>query len=143
MASFRDERIWRWLTNVWTVIYFVFLFIDFFSMSRYSFVVVPLSFLYIGILSIYVSTKEFDRWYVKHSGQHPGELFVALWTVVILALFSFSAYFGQEFELAHETVAVYIAILSIFAVTQRSKMLYREAVKRKEQTEALEEVAVE
>lgn len=131
MPVFRDERIWRWLTNIWTVLYIAFLFAEFFSMSRYSFLVVPLSFLYIGVLGIYVSTKEFDRWYADHRRQHPGEWFVAVWTVVIFLLFFLSVYFEREFALAHEAVAVYIAVLSIFAITQRSKMLYGEAQKRK------------
>ncbi len=144
MPSFRETKIWRTLTNFWTAIYLLFLFLEFFSADRYSFLVVPLSFLYIGILSVYVGTKEFDRWYHLHKSQHPGELFVVLWTVAIFVLFSLSAYFSHQFELAHETVAVYIAVLSIFAVTQRSKMLYSEAAKRKSgEDEEVKDVNIE
>ncbi len=131
MAVFRGEKIWWLLTNVWTFIYFAFLLNEFFSANKYSFLVVPLSFLYIGILSVYVSTKEFDRWYDLRKANHPGEWFVALWTVAIFLLFFASVYFEQPFKLADETVAVYIAVLSIFAVTQRSKMLHRESHRRR------------
>ncbi|MFQ5676223.1 MAG: hypothetical protein ACE5G1_10030 [bacterium] len=131
MPIFRSEKIWRALADIWTVGYIAYLFANFFSEGMYDFLVVPLSFLYIGILGIYVSTKEFDRWYDLHRGAHPGEWFVALWTIVIFLLFGFSFYLGQEYRLAHESVAVYIAVLSVFAVTQRSKALYREAQRRK------------
>lgn len=131
MIVFRSEKIWRWLTNFWTIVYLAYLYVDFFTMNRYSFLVVPMSFLYLGILGLYVGTKEFDRWYERHKGEHPGELFIALWTIAIFVLFLISVYYEHEFKLAHEAVAVYVAVLSIFAVTQRSKALFHESQKRR------------
>jgi hypothetical protein len=41
-----------------------------------------MSVVYIGVLGLFASTKEFDRWYDLHESRHPGELFVIAWTLV-------------------------------------------------------------
>ena len=143
MRIILSDKIWRWLTNIWTIFYLSYLFADFFTMNRYSFLIVPMSFLYLGILSLYVGTKEFDRWYDRHRDQHAGELFIALWTVAIFALFLISIYYERQFKLAHEAVAVYIAVLSIFAVTQRSKSLFHAARRRRPTEDREEEIILD
>lgn len=135
MSIFRDEKIWRILANFWTIIFIIFLFLNAFGRGAYDFLVVPFAFLYIGILSVFVGTKEFDRWYDRHQSRHPGEVFIAIWTAVVFALFTMSYLKVTPYNLAHEVVAVYIAVLSIFAVTQRSKLLHEEARRRKKEKE--------
>jgi len=125
MAGFADEKIWRILTNFWTLLFMAFLIADFFLQGRYEFLTAPLSVIYVGILGLYVGTKEFDRWYERHEGRHPGELFVAFWTIVIFVLLVLSLLLGGGYRLSSEAVAVYIMVLSVFAITQKSKSLYK------------------
>ena len=124
MAIFEKEKIWRVLSNVWTVLFLGFVVTNFFSQGKYVFLVPPFSALYIGVLTIYVGTKEFDRWYENHDERHPGEIFVALWSVIVLFLFGSNLVLGDHYHLDAEVVANYIAVLSIFAVTQKSKKAY-------------------
>lgn len=125
MTIFKDERIWRVLSNIWTVAFLLFLIFDFFSHDKYGFLVAPFSVIYVAILGLFVATKEFDRWYEMHAGRHPGENFVVIWTVIVFLLLGISMITGGEYKLSSEAVASYIMILSIFALTQKSKALYR------------------
>jgi len=125
MSVFRDEKIWRWITNLWTLVFVLFLILNFFSKDSYDLLIAPFSVIYVGVLSLYASTKEFDRWYDFHESRHPGEWFVIGWTVVILALTVLSFILGKGYTVSPETIADYIMVLSIFALTQKSKQLHR------------------
>jgi hypothetical protein len=126
MSVFRDEKIWRILTNFWTVIFILFLIANFFLMDKYEYLIAPFSVIYVGVLGLYAGTKEFDRWYELHEGRHPGELFVVAWTVVIFALIVLSLVLGEDYKVSSEAIADYIMVLSVFALTQKSKSLHRE-----------------
>ena len=125
------EKIWRILTNLWTIAFLIFIAFNFFLEDQLGFLMTTFSALYVGLLAIYVSTKEFDRWYEMHKGKHPGEIFVIVWTIVILGLFFISIFLKKDYEMDEVIVAVYIAVLSIFAVTQKSKRLHKEKLLRK------------
>lgn len=133
MSIFRDEKIWRILTNFWTVIFILFLMANFFLMDEYEYLIAPFSVVYVGVLGLYASTKEFDRWYELHEGRHPGELFVAAWTVVVFALIILSFVLGKDYKVSSEAIADYIMVLSVFALTQKSKRLHQERAERKNQ----------
>ena len=113
------------MTNLWTVMFVLFLFWDFFTKGNYDALIAPFSVIYGGVLGLYAGTKEFDRWYDFHESRHPGEWFVTGWTVVILALMVLSFTLGKGYSVSPETVAVYIMVLSIFALTQKSKQLHK------------------
>jgi hypothetical protein len=123
---FKDERIWRFLCGLWTLIFMLFVVVDFFSMHRYETLTLPLAALYTGVLTIYVGTKEFDRWYDIHDSRHPGEFFVIGWTILMFVLFGFAIVFPEQYALSSEVVAVYIMVLTVFALTQKSKQLHRQ-----------------
>jgi hypothetical protein len=125
MPIFRDERIWRWLTNLWTVALALFLIWNFFAKGSYDFLMAPFSVIYAGVLGLYAGTKEFDRWYDLHESRHPGEWFVIGWTVIVLILTTLSFVLGKAYSISPEAVADYIMVLSIFALTQKSKQLHR------------------
>ena len=124
MTISKDEKIWRVLSNIWTITFLAFLVFDFFKHDQYGFLVTPFSVIYVAILGLFVATKEFDRWYEMHSGRHPGENFVVVWTIIIFILMGISMLTSGEYKLSSEAVASYIMILSIFALTQKSKSLY-------------------
>ncbi len=134
MTIIEGERLWRVLSDFWSFVVLIFVVVNFATANRYEFMVVPLCVLYTGVLGLYVGTKEFDRWYEKHQTRHPGEWFVILWTVVIAALVGAALVLGPPYSVGSDIMAVYIAILSIFVVTQKSKSLYRQ--KMREEHEA-------
>ncbi len=131
MVIFQNEKIWRILTNIWTVVFIAFLIFNFFQFNKFEYLTVPFSFIYIGVLGLYVSTKEFDRWHQMHEGRHPGEIFIIFWTIVIFGLLAFSFFSGGEYKISSEALADYIAVLSVFALTQKSKRLYEKKKKSK------------
>ena len=128
---FKDERVWRVLCSVWTLVFMVFVVFDFFSFHHYEGLVTPFAAIYAGILTLYAGTKEFDRWYDLHDARHPGEFFVAGWTALIFILLAVAAFSGASYNLPPEVVASYIMVLTIFALTQKSKQLHRRHTERK------------
>jgi hypothetical protein len=125
MPALRDERIWRWITNLWTVVFALFLICNFFTQGGYESLMAPFSVIYAGVLGLYAGTKEFDRWYDFHESRHPGEWFVIGWTILLFALTILSFILGKGYSVSSEAVADYIMVLSIFALTQKSKQLHR------------------
>lgn len=125
LLVFRDEKIWRFLTNFWTLAFIFLLVVNFFDGDQFNFLIAPMSVIYIGILGLYVSTKEFDRWYDLHESRHPGEVFVMAWTAVIFGLLILSVVLRDGYHVSSEAVAVYIMVLSVFALTQKSKKLHQ------------------
>ncbi len=131
MDLFHNEKILRNIVNFWTMVFIVFVVINFFAADAYGYLIAPFSVVYVGVLGLYAGTKEFDRWYDIHESRHPGEVFVLLWTVVIFALIIASFFLGSAYKVSSEVVADYIMVLSVFALTQKSKRLHREKTKRK------------
>lgn len=127
-----SETAWRIMTNLWTVLFMAFLVFDFFAKNAYDGLTTPFSAVYVGVLSLYVGTKEFDRWYEVHEkGHHPGELFVFGWTIVMVFLFAASFIKGAHYSISPDATAVYIMVLSVFALTQKSKQLYKKRRKKR------------
>ena len=122
---FYKESLLRIITNFWTLIFLVFIVVNFLAQGEYNYIVSPFSILYTGLLTLYVGTKEFNRWYEKHLGRHPGEWFVIFWTALIFILFATAIILGKPYHLSSDIVAVYIAVLTLFAITQKSKQLYQ------------------
>src|SRR6266481_151728 len=124
MSVFRDERIWRYITNFWTFALIAFLVFDFVSRDAYGFLTPSFSVIYTGVLGLYAGTKEFDRWYEVHDSRHPGEIFIAVWTIVIAVLFIASFILRNNYKVGPEAISDYIMVLSVFALTQKSKKLH-------------------
>jgi len=124
MSVFRDERVWRYITNLWTVVLIGFLVIDFLSRDAYAYLTPSFSVIYTGVLGLYAGTKEFDRWYEVHDSRHPGEIFIAVWTLVIFILFGLSFLLQGGYKVGPEAISDYIMVLSVFAITQKSKKLH-------------------
>lgn len=129
-----DFKFWRHLTNTWSVFFFLFVIFDFISNNAYRDFLDVVSIIYISILAIYSSNKEFERWYDKHESQHPGEIFVIIWSVLIFVLLSLSCIFDNGYKMPTSVVSAYIAVLTILAVTKKSKEMYllrRASLRRK------------
>lgn len=119
-----DFNFWRYLINFWSVLFFVFIILDFFQRNAYGELLNVLAAIYISALAIYVSNKEFERWYDKHYSRHPGEIFVIIWSVIVLGLFILSFIFRDEYQMPTSVISSYIAVLTLLAVTRKSKELY-------------------
>jgi small-conductance mechanosensitive channel len=116
---------WRKLINIWTFVFFASIVIDLLSGNIYEDILNAISTIYISVLAIYVSNKEFDRWYDKHEESHPGEFFVVVWSVIIIILFIFDFIFGIYYKLPSSVISSYIAVLTILVITRKSKELYQ------------------
>jgi len=119
------DQLLRIFINLWTFLVLPFVVLNFVLEDRLSYLAVPTAVLYTGLLALYVGTKEFDRWYKTHRGRHPGEWFVILWTAVMAALFVASVFLGPAHTIHSELVAVYVAVLSLYAFTHKSKEFHR------------------
>lgn len=119
-----DYNFWRYLINFWSVLFFVVIILDFFVQNSYNDLLNVLAAIYISALAIYVSNKEFERWYDKHDSRHPGEVFVIIWSLLIVSLFILSFVFKGDYQMPTAVVSSYIAVLTILAVTRKSKQLY-------------------
>jgi len=122
---------WRKLINAWTILFLLMIIIDLVYMNTYGEILDALSAIYISILAIYVSNKEFERWYDRHKESHPGEIFVLIWSILIFILFAFDFLLGNLYRLPSSVVSAYIAVLTILVITRKSKELYETRRRRK------------
>ncbi|HUX36002.1 MAG TPA: hypothetical protein VMV71_03150 [Candidatus Paceibacterota bacterium] len=121
---FKNERIWRILANFWTIFLGIFLIVDFFSFNKLDYLTATFSVIYTAVLSLYVGTKEFERWCdVYKERRHPGEVFIIMWTILIAFLLSAKVILGSQYSVSPEAVADYLIVLSLFALTRRSKRI--------------------
>jgi len=119
-----EKKFWRFFSSFWGVLYFIIAAISFFSETPYEYILGPLGTVYIASLGIFVGSKEFDRWHNKHSGKRRGEMFVVAFSLLMLAFFVSSFVTKGEYQITPDVTAVYIAVLSVFLIGQKSKELY-------------------
>jgi predicted membrane chloride channel (bestrophin family) len=123
--EFYFSSFWRYITNIWTVALIGVVMSDFLTLGKYHYLLTPFSVVYGAVLSIFVGTKEFNRWYDLHEGRkHPGEVFVVLWSLLFLVMVSISWIYGGLYVISADVVSVYIMVLTVFAITQSSKTIY-------------------
>ncbi|PJE59845.1 MAG: hypothetical protein COU85_01405 [Candidatus Portnoybacteria bacterium CG10_big_fil_rev_8_21_14_0_10_44_7] len=125
MSEFFNESgsHWRIMANAWMgLTLFVFTLTIFYpELSRLADIA---AIIYIAVLSIYAGTKECNRWSHYHTSRHQGEISVIVWTIFIIVLIGANLWFFGQFEIPGNLIAVYTAVLAIFAVTQKSKHLF-------------------
>jgi hypothetical protein len=124
--EFNFSAFWRYITNLWTVVFIGVIISDFLTFGKYHYLLAPFSVIYGAVLSIFVGTKEFDRWYDSHKGRkHPGEVFVIIWSLLLLVMGSISWIYGKLYAISTDVISVYIMVLTVFAITQSSKRIYK------------------
>lgn len=117
-------KFWRALNNAWSVLFFVMIIADFIFNNAYEDILGGISIVYISVLAVYVSNKEFERWYDRHEESHPGEVFVIIWSVLVGSLFILDL-FSKQYQLPGAVISAYVAVLTILVITRKSKDLYR------------------
>ena len=116
---------WRYLANFWSVVLYILVIYDFIKNNGAAEILGPVSAIYVGVLAIYATDKEFERWrYLNNKGKHPGELFVIIWTVLIFTIIFADFFLSMAYKLPGEITSVYIAVLGVLAFTRKSKALY-------------------
>lgn len=117
--------------NFWTLAVFGAIGFNFIQNGSFKGGLDALLAIYIALLAIYAGDKEFEQWHDHHSSRHPGEIYVVLWTLIIVALVIGDFIFKKDNAgLTSEIAATYIAVLSILAITRRSKAVYQRKRRR-------------
>ena len=120
----KELKFWRFLTHFWGLITAFFFIINFLNIMDFSNVLQTLTIVYISILSIFSSIKEFNRWQNnKFISLHKGEVFVIFYTILMITFIIFSALNPDQYQIQGEFTATYLSILGIFAITNKSKLL--------------------
>jgi len=127
MPSFIEKHIYvlRYFLNFWTFVFVFAFLLDFYTLGHYSDYLAPIAVIYMGVLAIYVGTKEFERWEQDRMHRHMGETFVLLWTILIFSVTFFNLTLDRRYAIPSEVVATYIGVLGVFAITKESKMLFK------------------
>lgn len=120
-----SERFWKILANVWTFVIMAFFIVDFLAFDKYDSAAGALSAIYISILGLYAGTKEYERWHGHHFSRYLGEYFVIFWTALIVGFVAAIVASHNAYKLPPEFITVYISVLGIFALTQKSKRWYK------------------
>lgn len=117
-------KIWRFLANFWGALTAIFFITNFFGVLDLNEASKTLAIIYISVLSIYTGVKEYNRWSSKKFlSQHNGEIFIILWTVVMLGFILFNSYNPGRYHIAGEFTATYLSILGVYAISLKSKNL--------------------
>lgn len=121
--------LWRYLTDFWTLVAFAAVALDFFEKGSLESILGPVLAIYVAVLAIFSAEKEFERWHWRGSGKHMGEIYVWLWTLLIVGMLGFSYWAGGEYAVREHVFSTYIAVLGILAITRKSKEMFREIKK--------------
>lgn len=119
-----SSRSWRYVLNGWCLLLFGVIIWDFATSNGLPKIVESVAVIYTAVLAIYSTEKEFERWHDQLSGRHMGEIYVIGWTILLISLFAFEAIFQHPYIMPNEIIATYIAVISILAITKKSKGFY-------------------
>ena len=112
--------VWKILLNIWSIISLLIITLDFFNFNQYNSATSVVLVIYIAVLGIYATSKEIDRWTKRFYSRYFGELFVVIWTILVITMLSISL-LNTNYQVSTEITAAYISILGIYAITKKSK----------------------
>lgn len=117
----------RWvlktILNFWTILTIILFSIDFFSGNKYDTSASAIGIIYLAILGIYISEKEYARWKVKFMSRYLGEWFVVAWTVLMFIFVILAPLSNGYYRIPGEFAIVYTGVIAAFAISQHSKAL--------------------
>ncbi|OGY89667.1 MAG: hypothetical protein A2677_01530 [Candidatus Komeilibacteria bacterium RIFCSPHIGHO2_01_FULL_52_14] len=116
---------WKRMVNGWSLVAFMIFVLHFFSRGYFKIADSLISVLYPAILTIYTGQKEFSRWRSNHfSSRFFGEWFVLFWTLVFMLFVIVSVLSRGTYQVSLEMTTTYLAVVTIYAVTLKSKQLH-------------------
>ncbi len=127
----RTLNFWFYIVNIWTIIFIGLIIADFINQNSLGELLDISGFIYIGILAIYSGDKEFDRWNKIQMSNRRGELYAIIWTILIISLVTWSFIMEKNYRMPTSVISSYTAVLTILAITQKSKNLYSFKRKKK------------
>jgi len=81
---------------------FALIILDFIYSNRFKQVLEVAFFAYVAVLSVYVSKKEFARWYNCESRKHMGQYFVVAWTGLIIGILLLDIILNKIYDCHHQ-----------------------------------------
>ncbi len=119
-------KFWRIMVSFWSVILFAIIGFDFFSNGGYEYLISPICAIYVVVLSIFSTEKEFERWRDFYHERHPGEIYILFWTLLILFLIFANVFSHINYHIPSELISTYIVVLGILAITRKSRSMYND-----------------
>ncbi len=126
----KSFNIWFYIVNIWTFVFITVIILDFLNHNSLEEFINIAGFIYIGVLAIYSGDKEFDRWNKIQMGNRRGEFYAILWTILIISIIGWDFVLDRGYEMPTSVISSYTAVLTILAITQKSKNLYTQKKKR-------------
>ncbi len=117
-------NLWRYLVNFWTLVIYIVVVVDFFMKNSLVEFLGPICAIYIALLAVYTTQKEFERWHDENIGKHPGEIYVIIWTVLIITMIVLEIIYHESYKLPSEAFSTYVVVMGILAITRRSRANY-------------------
>ena len=114
---------WRYATNIWSLLCYAAIIYDFLHDHALGDLLPSILVIYVALLTIYAGAKEFERWFEVYDSRHPGEFFVIGWTILMVGIIVTKILLHKFYPIPGEVIATYIAVLSIMAITEKSKRL--------------------
>lgn len=123
----KRQRYFLDVFDAFTVVLFVWVFVDFFSKGRFA-VPSAVAGVYLVVLAYYAGDKEIRRWRKKHrSTKRRGELFVYAWIVAGLLLFLAERLgtASSGFFVPRQLPYIVGSVSAIFVITEYLKAEFR------------------
>jgi len=118
-----DRWVLKTILNLWTILTMILFAADFLSGNKFDSSTGAIGIIYLAILGIYVSEKEYIRWKNKFVSYFLGEGFVLAWTVLMVIFVVAAPLSYGRFRLPTEFAIVYTSVIGAFAISQHSKKL--------------------
>lgn len=118
-----NRWIFKWILNIWSVITMGLFILDFFSGNRFDSAASSVGIIYIAMLGIYVSEKEYIRWSNHFISKFIGESFVIVWTSLMIMFTILAPLSEGKYTVPQEFAIVYTSIIGVFAITRHSKTM--------------------
>ncbi|MDD2807123.1 MAG: hypothetical protein PHW95_01195 [Patescibacteria group bacterium] len=112
------------IVDIWGILTIILFFVDFLSNNRFDSSASVIGIIYLAILGIYASDKEFSRWKNSFISRFLGEIFVIAWTAIMIIFVVTATISHGQYKVPADFAVVYTSVLGVFAITQRSKELH-------------------
>ncbi len=121
------RRFLKMILNLWTIVTMILFAIDFFSGNKFDTSTGAIGIIYLGILGVYITEKEYTRWeHKRFISRFLGEGFVGFWTAMMIMFVILATFSGGQFKIPQDFAVVYTSVVAAFAITQHSKSLYHQ-----------------
>ncbi|OGY43370.1 MAG: hypothetical protein A2729_04305 [Candidatus Buchananbacteria bacterium RIFCSPHIGHO2_01_FULL_39_14] len=121
---FVHRLILKIILNLWTILTIAIFAADFFSGNKFDSSASAIGIIYLAILSIYASEKEYTRWKNHFISKYLGESFVIVWTIVMAIFAVIAPLSAGQFKIPAEFAIIYTSVIGVYAITQHSKVLH-------------------